>query len=727
MLSIDKPISSRSEDFLERRNFADTISKVILNYSDINKSSLTIGLNGKWGSGKTSIVNIITEKLELEEDIIIFKFEPWIFSDTQQLISSFFKELAKKIKHNDDSNKAIQIGEELETYATFFKPMALIPEPTISAASLLSEKIFSGVGKAVKKWGNLKVKNLEDTKKSIEKYIPELKKKILIIIDDIDRLNNTEIRQIFQMIKVLGNFPNTIYLSSMDKEVVIEALSEVQKGNGSEYLEKIINVPFDVPAISKSDVEKFLQKKLNEVAININEDDFDENHWANIFHSGYKNFFLNIRDVIRYINILKFNYSALENKVNIIDLITITAFQVFEPKIYEIIKNNKDYFTGSLPERSSGGSYNKEKIKTFIEESSSQLQKLSIENYIKLIQELFIKIKEIYTNTTYMGSSFECRKLSKICNPELFDTYLTLTLNSNEVSNYDMKRYIKKASNEEEFREIIIDLNKNHKITRFLENLQDYTRVDIAKDKFQNIFNILMDLGDSFPQGRDGMYSISNEWVVSEIFSQLLNHLEEENTRYELIKASIEKSKNSLNIICFEINGYMQEHGEYKKEALEDNFTITNEHLQELKKILKTKIEQWVIKNLLFEHKSTLSILHLWKKLDSETTLQYVKDNINNNENLLKFLQVFISFSSGQASGNYTARKIKNYDYDCIKDFIDTKNIVDRVKHIHSTLDKDADELIKFSVESFLKSYNLDENNQVKIIENNNISNKEKN
>lgn len=95
MLSSEKPIYSRKEDFLNRRHFADNISNAIINYDDKKKDSLTIGLYGKWGSGKTSIVNMVTEKLDKEEHILIFNFEPWLFSDTEQLITNFLKSLHK--------------------------------------------------------------------------------------------------------------------------------------------------------------------------------------------------------------------------------------------------------------------------------------------------------------------------------------------------------------------------------------------------------------------------------------------------------------------------------------------------------------------------------------------------------------------------------------------------------------------------------------------------------
>ena len=292
ILCVDRPINKKSEDFLNRKDFSNTITNAIVEYNDSNQESLTIGLYGKWGSGKTSIVNMVLEDITKEEDIIVFQFEPWLYSDTQQLLSQFFKDFAKVINKNDYGSEAEEIGKSLEAYAAYFEALSLIPEPTVSLLGNLISKIFSKVGIASSKWGKSKSKNLSAIKYSIEEHLKKLNKKIVIVIDDIDRLNNTEIRQTFQLIKSLGNFPNTIYIASMDREVVIAALSEVQKGDGSEYLEKIIHVPLNMPYISNDKVNEFLFSKLNEILLNVKDKDFDENYLGNIYHSGFKYFWV---------------------------------------------------------------------------------------------------------------------------------------------------------------------------------------------------------------------------------------------------------------------------------------------------------------------------------------------------------------------------------------------------------------------------------------------------
>ncbi|MCG3679588.1 KAP family NTPase [Aliarcobacter butzleri] len=705
MLSNEKAIKTRSDDFLNRKHFADHIKSAIVNYEDKNNESLTIGLYGKWGSGKTSIINMIIENLESNKDFIIFNFEPWLFSDTNQLISNFFKEFAQKINHDaNESDDMKSIGLKMEAYASFFEPLTLIPESTIQIIAKAIHTFVSSGGKTFTKMGEAYKKDLSETKKDIEKHLNKLNKRILIIIDDIDRLNNTEIKQIFQLIKSLGNFPNTIYLSSMDKDVVVNALSEVQKGDGNEYLEKIINVPLEIPQLSKSNVHKFLFSKLDEIIKDIDEKDFDQNYWGNIFHSGYKNFFSNIRDVIRYINILRFNQNALNQKVNIIDLIVISAFQVFEPKIYDFFKHNKDLLSG---QESDGGGYgyslkseNQKRLKEELDNCKGKLQKLDEDSFFGLLKELFLKVNEAFSNTRYMGGLSDSRKKSKVSSPEYFDAYFSLTL-TETLSNYEIKNIIKKTSNEDDFSSAIIELIKDNRISIFLQRIQDFTRGDIPKENFQIIFNVLMNLSDYIPKNKNGMFSFGNSVEVMRIFYQLYSQFDNENDKYILYKNSIEKSKDSIYMACHEISGFMQEHGEYEEQEEKQSKVITSEHLQELKMILLHKINDWVKDKILFEHNEALSIMYLWKRIDEENCLKYIKNNIETDKKLLKFLKTFIHYSYSQTMGDYTEKKTRKLNYKAIKDFIDVESVISNIKNINSDLTEEE----RFCLDNFIGFY----------------------
>ena len=97
IISADLPIKKLSEDKLNRAAFAQSLAKTISQYS--LTSSFTIDLYGDWGSGKTSLVNMILESLaDINNDIVILQFNPWLCSDSKQLITQFFKQMATAIK-----------------------------------------------------------------------------------------------------------------------------------------------------------------------------------------------------------------------------------------------------------------------------------------------------------------------------------------------------------------------------------------------------------------------------------------------------------------------------------------------------------------------------------------------------------------------------------------------------------------------------------------------------
>jgi predicted KAP-like P-loop ATPase len=283
MFRADQPINTHKEDLLSRHSFANALAKSILSY-ELN-DSISVGLFGKWGSGKTSLINMTLEEIKAlssNKEPFVIKFNPWNFSDQNQLIQQFFNELSLVLCRDDSAGSHIKIGRTIQKYSRFFEPFDYVP--TVSFIGKIAKGLKS-VGKAAEKAGEESLKNLSGVKSELDILLRDIDTKIIIVIDDIDRLNNTEIRQIFQLVKSLADFPNTIYLLSFDKDVVINALKKVQEGSGNDYLEKVIQVPFEIPQISKREVEHFLFKKLDELIKDVPEGRWDQTYWGNIYHS----------------------------------------------------------------------------------------------------------------------------------------------------------------------------------------------------------------------------------------------------------------------------------------------------------------------------------------------------------------------------------------------------------------------------------------------------------
>lgn len=330
------------------------------------------------------------EKKGKQENPIIVKFNPWYFSDQNQLIAQFFKELSAAVSRVDKSKKHIKIGQALQAYAGFFEPLRHFPAVAIVGNVARAIKT---IGAVTEKAGQDQAGDLWDVKSELSQLLANLDRKILIVIDDIDRLNNSEIRQVFQLVKSLADFPHTIYFLSFDKDVVIKALGKVQEGPGMAYLEKVVQVPFEIPQISQDEVERLLFSMLDEIINGIPEERWDQTHWGNIYHSGLKHFFKDIRDVNRYINTLRFGFEMVKDDLNPIDFIAITAIQVFLPELYYAIRDNKDLFTGISHSSYYGQSEQaKNKQKDSLEAIAGKVTELPSETLMDFLERLFPKL-----------------------------------------------------------------------------------------------------------------------------------------------------------------------------------------------------------------------------------------------------------------------------------------------------------------------------------------------
>ena len=339
MINPDLPIKKATEDILSRSAFAKSLARTILQNSF--PSSFTIGLYGEWGSGKTSLLNMILESIEdTDESVVILRFNPWLCSDTKQLITQFFKQLASAIKLKKPASE--KVWELVDQYADLFDTAEFVPVVGPFAAKL--GKVF---GKGANQRVTERKGDLQKSKDQIIKKINEDNIKIIVTIDDIDRLSEEEIIGIFQLVKALADFPNTTYLLAFDYNVVVQALGNVQHGDGKEYLEKIVQVPFEIPAPSMTSIHNTLFQKLDAILGVIPEERWNKAVWAELFHYGLKPYIKSIRDVIRYTNVFMLKYELLKDETDPVDLLGLTALQVFEPTVYSRLPHYKDTLCGS--------------------------------------------------------------------------------------------------------------------------------------------------------------------------------------------------------------------------------------------------------------------------------------------------------------------------------------------------------------------------------------------
>lgn len=141
----DRPIETAEEDRLGRAPFSRAIAAQILEAPALD--SYVVAIMGPWGSGKTSLINMIAEEAQLRSDAVVLKFNPWVFSGTEQLVGYFFRELGAQFSERKNDRLAA-IGASLKKYAGLFGSFAQFI-PTVGGVAKKGAEVAKDAGGAL--------------------------------------------------------------------------------------------------------------------------------------------------------------------------------------------------------------------------------------------------------------------------------------------------------------------------------------------------------------------------------------------------------------------------------------------------------------------------------------------------------------------------------------------------------------------------------------------------
>ena len=163
--------------------------------------------------------------------------------------------------------------------------------------------------------------------------------RILVVIDDIDRLTPNEAAEMVSIVKSLGDLPNVIYLLSYDRSTVSKLIRTALKVDGDRYLEKIVQQNVELPPVHEDDLAAAVNASLKDVFAGVA---INSGRLSALWLDVLRHYIRNPRDVRRYFSSLAFFQSGLGSYTDPIDLMTLQALQVFEPNIYRYIFENLD-------------------------------------------------------------------------------------------------------------------------------------------------------------------------------------------------------------------------------------------------------------------------------------------------------------------------------------------------------------------------------------------------
>ena len=663
----DKPISLPEEDILGFNPLAEVIAGSI---SKMEKADGTvIAINGPWGSGKSSVVNLVRHHLCNTGDasMKIVDFKCWWFRGEEALTVAFFRELYS-VFHPSLTRRAKKALPKLGQFLG-------IAGTTLSAAGAFNAPL-AVVGKAASGIGKLFGRQEETVEKLHKEIFDALQKgtnRYLIIIDDIDRLSPDEAILIFRLVKSVGRLPNVVYLLAYDRQLAEKIVAKRYPSEGPHYLEKIVQASFDLPKPSQASLNDEFSRRLDKV---IGIEGFqNETYFQNLYYDLVAPEIKTPRDFVRILNPLKVTWAAIGKEVNPADFLCLETLRIQRPELYRTLKANKDRVTGRRGAMLWGTSPSPEQSEQYdaiFLEHEPESDRKRLRNGL---MRLFPALKHAWRDITYGADSSDVwDKQRRACSPEHFDTYFRFSLSENAVGMEEVKALIASTGDSEHIRRL------------FLEAAA--VRMANGGTKAQALFQELIIRGDEVPEAHIGdllksIYSVADSLVLGEsrdgiglwIFGETLHQVLGLTRQLTMERLTLERRSSVIREVCndatttclaFIAGSAWGEHLPTENEILkppEDRLT-TQSHAEELKDLALKRIRKAANDGSLSDCPQLDKVLLWWSKHaeGDDAARSWVDTVIHNDADaVVRIAEAFTGSASSSSLGdsvperNYTA------------------------------------------------------------------------
>lgn len=675
-IDADRPVETLKEDLLNRGRFCHSLAHAIWGWK--GHDSLVIGLHGLWGCGKSSIKNMVVSLLkEGDKAIPVIEFNPWSWSGEDRLITSFFDEVGTVLPGSSEGTN----GEELAKKWKLYSARLALGGTALGALKTATEvagipwvpMLLSGLAQVVGTSAEIAEQtsavneaaevSLEQLKTELSKQLSLLEKPVLIVIDDIDRLTNEEIRLLFRIVKVNADFPNLVFLLLFDRDVVAEALEGHVGGAGREYLEKIVQASFDVPRVEQESLDRILFDGLtNLVTPTLDGSRFDNDRWQSLFAKGMRPFFTTLRRIRRFLSSLAFHLVLFRNKtnfeVNVVDLIGIEILRLFHPTLYRSLPEHRamifglpfEYIRGRAEELA----MKKELYETWLNQSGSQRQEVD-----SLMKELFPQLNYIAKGGNVPDRMWSTwLKEQRICHETNFDRYFNFLMPNEEVSQAMMMKLLRASGSRQQFVEVLGAFDNPDKLLSALTRFEVFAK-DILLSNAQEAVSSLFEIENRLPEEKLVPFAPSADSCVWRIVREILLKDSDVRRRSNLLLGCLRET-DALWLPCRVVSLEEPNDGE---PLSPEGYLLDSDGLKEAIKICADKIRQAASENRI-EGNRLPYFLWRWRHWADETEpREWVTSYIQNPSSALAFLESIASevyTSDGRGRGVYTQLDAKD-------------------------------------------------------------------
>lgn len=625
-------------DLLGRKKLTDDFVDLLKNFN--SQERFVVGVEGQWGSGKTTFLNSVVKGLRKDSStIIIDDFEPWIYENKSTLLRNLLDTILTRSQ--------LDVSEtEINLFISTIEKNVL----GTAGVSTLKQVI-----------DNATEKRARITIQDINRIIKKKNKRIVFIIDNLDRISPENIFLILNVVNNILTFDNLVVILSYDKIELESALNTLNIN--PQYLNKLVQKRIVFPIIKSANLQDIYNKTIISI-LNWGNVKFDKEEIYQLTDVLAKNN-LGLREFKSYVNSVVIPYAKNPFKISLIDYFSIEFIRIKDLSLCKKIFANQQYFVSvDLGLNSKFSHLDPKKLDLKMTSYFNNFES-NYEICEQLLGIIFPNVKVfLTTNENYRSAvdtsrnSSEMRDIQqnkRICSARYFDIYFTSQNNSDGLINDIVDAFIQLVNNAENLSDEIALFFKNlldltaenqHKffllLLSYVEKIQSKSKSVVAKALITNYLEF-KDFSEFF--------SLDTKNRVASIIELLIVDLEEDAT-VEILQLLIDSPKNLLlahNVQYWLNHDYVSETSQfvaYIDSGLEE--TINN--------ILINRIDLFVKK--IYSKGNSLTLMWYLNSKDRSKDFATYLERVLNEENVYRVLNDFVM--TGEDSNGFAIYEVSN-------------------------------------------------------------------
>ncbi|MEE2868197.1 MAG: P-loop NTPase fold protein [Pseudomonadota bacterium] len=651
IFSADRPLIDSTDDHFGFSIVAKPLAASVV--SAASSEGMVIAVEGKWGSGKSSLINLMRKEIERagDEAVAIVPFAPWLIGGRDQYIFALTDALAKEVEkrvyrcdvpwrawEEEHARKRAELLREYGAQATDFLGH-------VARLGSLAIPVLGPVAKALGFTSDV-LKNaksdvtIEKRKRQISEMLKEQKLRFIVLLDDLDRLEPAEAVEVLRLIRSVVDFPNVIYVLCYDRDILAHAIEEgLRVKDGTAYLQKIVQVSFRVPRPESFDLRNWLAEEAVEIyqeefpqleisSLKKREEEQDLRSFVDYFGGKMET----PREAVMILNSIRFHFPPVKGQVYYPDLVCLHILKVVWPKLYDWLERYIVEWSVVAPrdaQLSEGEAVRfRDELRKLLREETelARGQIFKLRDFIPGIEldfdeELF-KVFEQPSKETLQ----EFDRLKRIGSPDHSRYYFAFANPRLGLNQFEVDSVIELAGRDaESLKERLLEFAGERRSVNgtwfeyLIDRLMRLTHSDWDEEVLCNFIFALSDIADDVSQSNNLRETIGkldvNDQVVDFVF-QILKELRRRNQEKctKVLTQVISNGKAIVWLLDSFIDSELRRHGKFgHRSEPEAAWNLTAQEVEFGRVEILRRLEGDIDRKRLFETNSLASPLFRWR------------------------------------------------------------------------------------------------------------------